>query len=90
MNLVAPWFRLGALPKDDPAVLRLQHDLKHEVGITEGYSNAYSPPSLAWTTSEPCSALTPLSKKPSTPSPRTLNAAKPGKGIFSEATRCSS
>ncbi len=38
MNLVAPCFRLGALPKNDPALLRLQAELKEEVGITEEYS----------------------------------------------------
>ncbi|MGB8932434.1 MAG: BREX-6 system adenine-specific DNA-methyltransferase PglX [Anaeromyxobacteraceae bacterium] len=35
VNLVAPVLRLGNLPSDDPALVRLRHDLKTEAGIPE-------------------------------------------------------
>lgn len=35
MNLVAPVLRLGDLPEDDPALVRLRSELKEEAGIPE-------------------------------------------------------
>jgi len=39
LNLVAPVFRLGKLPANDPAVVHLREDLKREVGIPEELTN---------------------------------------------------
>jgi hypothetical protein len=35
VNLVAPVLQLGKLPGDDPAIVALRRDLKHDVGIPE-------------------------------------------------------
>ncbi len=39
MNLAAPILQLGNLTKDDPAVVTLRNELKHEVGIPEALTN---------------------------------------------------
>lgn len=39
LNLVAPVLQLGNLPTDDPAVVHLRRDLKHEAGIPEELTN---------------------------------------------------
>ncbi|HCF59314.1 MAG TPA: BREX-6 system adenine-specific DNA-methyltransferase PglX, partial [Myxococcales bacterium] len=39
VNLVAPVLRLGNLPDDDPALVRLRRDVKRETGIPEELTN---------------------------------------------------
>jgi SAM-dependent methyltransferase len=39
VNLVAPVLRLGNLPEDDPALVRLRHEVYAETGIPEELSN---------------------------------------------------
>jgi hypothetical protein len=39
IHLVAPVLQLGKLPPDDPAVVQLRQDLKHEAGIPEALTN---------------------------------------------------